>query len=125
MQSLVVIGGGAALGASARWGLGLWLNPLCQGFAFGTLIANYLGSLMIGMLLALCWQFPQIGTEWRLFLITGFLGSLTTFSSFSAEVVENLFQQKWAIGMGLISAHVLGCLIFTALGIFLVRWLLH
>lgn len=82
MQALLFISCGAILGASLRWTIGLLFNPLFSSFAFGTLIANLLGCLIIGVLLGIFWQFPQISSEWRLFLITGFLGSLTTFSSF-------------------------------------------
>ena len=90
--------------------------------SFGTLIANYLGCFIIGILLAIFWQFPTIPAEWRLFLVTGFLGSLTTFSSFSAEVVENFLQDKWLFGFGIVALHLLGCLLFTALGVVLWRF---
>ena len=116
-QSAGLIGIGAALGALLRWGLALWLNPLFAAFAFGTLVANYLGCFIIGILTALIWQFPQISYEWRLFLITGFLGSLTTFSSFTAEVVEKLFIGQWLNGLEIIFLHLFGCIGFTVLGI--------
>lgn len=116
-QSAGLIGIGAALGALLRWGLALWLNPLFAAFAFGTLVANYLGCFIIGILTALIWQFPQISYEWRLFLITGFLGSLTTFSSFTAEVVEKLFNGQWLNGLEIIFLHLFGCIGFTVLGI--------
>ncbi|EIJ69050.1 fluoride efflux transporter CrcB [Pasteurella bettyae] len=122
-QSLLLISSGAALGASLRWIIGLLLNPLFVDFAFGTLIANYLGCFIIGLLIATIWQYPQFSQEWRLFIITGFLGSLTTFSSFSSEVIENFFQHKWLIGLAVISSHLLGCLICTSIGILIVRWL--
>ncbi|MDY4281119.1 MAG: fluoride efflux transporter CrcB [[Pasteurella] mairii] len=121
-QSVGLIASGAAMGATLRWGLGLWLNPIFSTLAFGTLIANYLGCLIIGILTALFWQFPAISNEWRLFLVMGFLGSLTTFSSFSAEVVENFLQDKWLLGFGVVALHLLGCLLFTALGIALWRF---
>lgn len=122
-QSLILISSGAALGASLRWGMGLVLNPLFAAFSFGTLIANYLGCFIIGLVMAMIWQHPQFNGEWRLFMITGFLGSLTTFSSFSAEVMENFIQQKWLIGLGIMSAHLFGCLIFTGIGVLITRWL--
>ncbi|MCU9998423.1 fluoride efflux transporter CrcB [[Pasteurella] aerogenes] len=121
-QSVGLIAGGAAIGATLRWGLGLWLNPFFSVLSFGTLIANYLGCFIIGILLAIFWQFPTIPAEWRLFLVTGFLGSLTTFSSFSAEVVENFLQDKWLFGFGIVALHLLGCLLFTALGVVLWRF---
>ena len=116
-QSAGLIGIGAALGALLRWGLALWLNPLFAAFAFGTLVANSLGCFLIGIFTALIWQFPQISYEWRLFLITGFLGSLTTFSSFTAEVVEKLFNGQWLNGLEIIFLHLFGCIGFTVLGI--------
>ncbi|PJG83711.1 fluoride efflux transporter CrcB [Caviibacterium pharyngocola] len=120
-QSLALISLGAALGASARWALGLLLNPLFAFLSFGTLIANYLGCFLIGVLIAVFWQYPHIPSEWRIFWITGFLGSLTTFSSFSAEVVEALLNGKWLAGIGIISLHLFGCLLCTALGVLLWR----
>lgn len=121
-QSLLIISSGAALGACTRWGLSELLNPLFSFLAFGTLIANYLGCFLIGLLLAICWQFPQFSSEWRLFLITGFLGSLTTFSSFSAEVISNLFNEKWYSALSIITLHLTGSLIFTLLGVLLYRY---
>ncbi|HDR1329646.1 TPA: fluoride efflux transporter CrcB [Pasteurella multocida] len=121
-QQIIFISSGAALGALSRWGLGLLLNPLFSAFSLGTLVANYLGCLIIGVFLAFFWQYPQCSAEWRLFFVTGFLGSLTTFSTFSAEVIENLIQQKWLAGLMLASGHLLGCLLFTALGMFIWRY---
>ena len=95
LSTLLFISSGAALGACLRWGLSVVLNPLFAAFSFGTLIANYAGCFIIGALFALFWFFPQISEEWKLFLVTGFLGSLTTFSSFSIEVVNNLFNGKF------------------------------
>ena len=118
-QSLLLISSGAALGASARWGLGLWLNPWFGSLAFGTLVANTLGCFLIGILTALFWQFPAFSQNAKLFLITGFLGSLTTFSSFSAEVVENLLSGKIGAGLAVLGLHLFGCLACTLLGIFL------
>lgn len=124
LSSLLWISSGAVLGACLRWGLGLLLNPWFAAFSFGTLIANYLGSFIIGVLFAVFWSFPSLSSEWKLFLVTGFLGSLTTFSAFSIEVVENLLNGKFSIGIGLIAAHVIGSLLFTLLGLLLVRYAL-
>lgn len=122
-QSALLISSGAAVGALMRWGLGLWLNPLFVTLSFGTLVANWLGCFLIGIITALIWQFPQIPPEWRLFVVTGFLGSLTTFSAFSTEVVENFFSGQWANGVLLIALHLIGSLAFTLFGIGCVRGL--
>ena len=90
-QSIFLVSAGAAIGASLRWGLGLWLNSLFSSLAFGTLVANFIGCFLMGILLAAFWTFPQFSPEWRLFLVTGFLGALTTFSSFSGEVDSSAF----------------------------------
>lgn len=124
LSSLLWISGGAVLGACLRWSLGLLLNPWFTTFSFGTLIANYLGSFIIGALFALFWFIPQLSEAWKLFLVTGFLGSLTTFSSFSIEVVNNFLNGKLGIALGLIAAHVIGSLLFTLLGLLLVRYAL-
>jgi len=118
-QSLLFISSGAALGATARWSLGLWLNSWFSTLAFGTLIANYLGCFLIGILTALFWQFPSFSASAKLFLITGFLGSLTTFSSFSAEVIDNLMNGKITEGIAVMGLHLIGCLFFTFIGIYL------
>ncbi|MDA3979722.1 fluoride efflux transporter CrcB [Gallibacterium sp. AGMB14963] len=124
MLSLVYISIGAALGACSRWGLSLLLNPIFTGFTFGTLIANYLGCFLIGIASGALISYPMIGNEWRLFFITGFLGSLTTFSSFSGEVINIFLDQQWLTGVGVICLHLFGCLAFTLLGIGLWRLLM-
>ena len=121
-HAAVLIAGGAAIVATLGGVLVFGRNPFFSVLSFGTLIANYLGCFIIGILLAIFWQFPTIPAEWRLFLVTGFLGSLTTFSSFSAEVVENFLQDKWLFGFGIVALHLLGCLLFTALGVVLWRF---
>lgn len=82
----------------------------------GTLAANWIGAYVIGLAVAYFSDSPKLSDEWRLFIITGLLGSLTTFSTFSAEVVEMLQQGKWLFAGLEISAHVLGSIIFTLLG---------
>ena len=124
LSSLLWISGGAVLGACLRWSLGLLLNPWFTAFSFGTLITNYLGCFIIGVLFAIFGSFPSLSSEWKLFLVTGFLGSLTTFSAFSMEVVENLLNGKFSIGIGLIAAHVFGSLLFTVFGVWLMRYVL-
>ena len=122
-QSLILVSTGAAIGASLRWGLGLWLNSLFSTLAFGTLVANFIGCFLMGSLVAAFWLFPQFSPEWRLFLVTGFLGALTTFSSFSGEVIELFFKEEWVNGLFVLVSHLVGCLIFTVLGIYFFRFI--
>ena len=122
-QSLILVSTGAAIGASLRWGLGLWLNSLFSTLAFGTLVANFIGCFLMGILVAAFWLFPQFSPEWRLFLVTGFLGALTTFSSFSGEVIELFFKEEWVNGFFVLVRHLVGCLIFTVLGIYFFRFI--
>ena len=106
---------GACLGALARWGLGLWLSP--GGLIpWGTLAANLIGGYLIGVCVAVFQALPQLDPAWRLALVTGFLGALTTFSSFSAEVVGMLQQQRYLLALGTTSVHLLGSLLLTVLG---------
>ena len=122
-QSLILVSTGAAIGASLRWGLGLWLNSLFSTLAFGTLVANFIGCFLMWILVAAFWLFPQFSPEWRLFLVTGFLGALTTFSSFSGEVIELFFKEEWVNGLFVLVSHLVGCLIFTVLGIYFFRFI--
>ena len=120
-QSIFLVSAGAAIGASLRWGLGLWLNSLFSSLTFGTLVANFIGCFLMGILVAVFWMFPQFSPEWRLFLVTGFLGALTTFSSFSGEVIEFFFKEEWGNGLFVLVSLLVGCLIFTVLGIYFFR----
>jgi CrcB protein len=117
LYALLAIGLGAALGASLRWGLGLWLNPALPELPPGTLVANLIGGYLIGLAVAFFMQHPGLSPEWRLFIITGFLGGLTTFSTFSAETVTLLLRGQYAWGMAIILVHVAGSLLMTVLGI--------
>jgi CrcB protein len=107
---------GAGLGALLRWVFGLRLNPLFPPIPLGTLAANLLGGLLVGLLLAWLNRHPGLPPELRLFAITGFLGGLTTFSTFSAEVVTLLGRGEYLWGLTAAAAHLLGSLILTALG---------
>ena len=112
---------GASLGAIARWGLGLWLTP--GGLLpWGTLAANLIGGYLIGVAIAAFQAMPQLDPVWRLLLITGFLGGLTTFSSFSAEVVEFLMAGRYALALFTAGLHVLGSLAMTVLGLKSLAW---
>lgn len=121
--ALVAIGLGAALGAWLRWGLGLWLNPMLSELPLGTLAANLVGGYLIGIAIAFFMQHPGVAPEWRLFIITGFLGGLTTFSTFSAETVTLLLRGQHAWGAGIIAAHLGGSLLMTVLGMQTFKWL--
>ena len=116
MLPIVAICIGASVGALARWGLGLWLTP-GGVIPWGTLAANLIGGYLIGVCIATFQALPQLDPVWRLLLITGFLGGLTTFSSFSAEVVGFLMAERYALALGTATAHVAGSLVMTILGI--------
>ena len=116
MLPVLAISIGASVGALARWGLGLWLSP--SGLLpWGTLAANLIGGYLIGIAIALFQAMPQLDPLWRLLLITGFLGGLTTFSSFSAEVVNFLMAERYGLALLTAGLHVIGSLIMTVLGI--------
>lgn len=117
LQSLVAIGAGAALGAILRFFLGAWLNALFPQIPPGTLTANLVGGFLVGVAVAFFAGHPGIAPEWRLFAITGFLGGLTTFSAFSAEVTALLQQGRLLLAGGAIALHVVGSLAMTLLGI--------
>ena len=116
MLPVIAICIGASVGALARWGLGLWLNPVAL-LPMGTLAANLLGGSLVGICVAVFSALPQLDPVWRLALVTGFLGALTTFSSFSAEVVAMLMQQRYALALGTAALHLLGSLLLTVAGI--------
>lgn len=107
---------GAGCGALLRWGLGLQLNALYPRLPLGTLAANLLGGLLVGFAVAWFAKHPSIAPELRLLLVTGFLGGLTTFSTFSAEVITLLSRGDTAGGLLAAGAHLLGSLLLTALG---------
>jgi CrcB protein len=123
IYSFLAIGVGAALGAWLRWGLGLLLKPAMPELPLGTLTANLVGGYLIGLAVAFFMQQPGVSPEWRLFIITGFLGGLTTFSTFSAETVTLLLRGQYVWGMGIIAAHLGGSLVMTVLGIQTFKWL--
>jgi len=120
----VAVAAGAALGALLRWQLGERLNALLPTLPLGTLAANLLGGYLVGVALAVIAALPTLSPEWRLFVITGFLGGLTTFSTFSAEIVQQLQQGRLGWALAGIAAHLGGSLVATAAGIGTV-WLLR
>lgn len=115
MLSVVAICIGASLGALMRWGLGLWLSPGAL-IPWGTLVANLLGGYLVGLCIAVFQALPQLDPVWRLALVTGFIGALTTFSSFSAEVVGMLGQQRYLLAFGTAALHLFGSLLLTVAG---------
>ncbi|HEX5338288.1 MAG TPA: fluoride efflux transporter CrcB [Gallionella sp.] len=123
IYAFLAIGIGAACGAWLRWGLGLWLNPALPELPLGTLAANLVGGYLIGLAVAFFMQHPGLSPEWRLLIITGFLGGLTTFSTFSAETVTLLLRGQYAWSAGIVAAHLGGSLLMTVLGIQTFKWL--
>ena len=113
MLSIISICAGASLGALARWQLGLWLNPSATTdgfFPWGTLAANLVFQ-----------DLPELDPEWRLFCVTGFLGALTTFSTFSAEVVGMLQQGRLILALSTAVVHLFGSLVLTYFGLYTVK----
>ena len=115
--TLLAIFTGAGLGALLRYFLGLKLNSLYPFIPLGTLGANLLGGYLIGVAIAFFASHSALSPEWRLFIITGFLGGLTTFSTFSAEMLALLQEGRLALGFGAILLHVIGSIVMAFLGI--------
>jgi CrcB protein len=125
ISALLAVGGGAAVGAWLRWWLGMVLNPVFPTLPLGTLAANLIGGGLIGMALALLSHFEALAPEARLLITTGFLGGLTTFSTFSAEAATLLARQQLGWAAALIVAHVAGSILMTFAGIALMRAVLR
>lgn len=117
MNGALAVSLGAALGACLRWQLGVWLNPLLQGLPLGTLAANLLGGYLVGVAVAVFHLHAGLAPALKLFAITGFLGGLTTFSTFSAEVVERMLAGQLGLALMLASVHLFGSLLATYLGL--------
>jgi fluoride exporter len=122
-SGIVAVGGGAAVGAWIRWGLGIALNPLFPTLPMGTLAANLAGGLLMGVAMELLGRHAVLPSEIRLLVTTGLLGGLTTFSTFSAEVVTLLVRREYLWGSIAIALHVVGSLVMTVAGLLLVRGL--
>jgi fluoride exporter len=115
-MSWLAVGLGAAIGAWLRWGLGIMLNALHPQLPLGTVLANLAGGYMIGIAVAFFSAFPNLSPEWRLFVVTGFLGGLTTFSTFSAESMVLLQRGDYAWALGHTTLHLVGSVILCIAG---------
>lgn len=116
VYSFLAVGVGAAVGAWLRWGLGIYLNAAYPALPMGTLASNLIGGYLVGLAVAFFSQHPGLSPDLRLFLITGFLGGLTTFSTFSAEAVNLLSRAEYGWALAHVSAHLAGSLFLTFLG---------
>ncbi len=117
----MAVGGGAAVGAWLRWGLGAAFNPVFPTLPLGTLAANLIGGLLMGVAMEILTRHAVLPQEARLLVTTGFLGGLTTFSTFSAEIVTLLLRREYLWGSLAIAGHVVGSLVLTIAGILIVR----
>ncbi|WP_066567111.1 fluoride efflux transporter CrcB [Snodgrassella sp. CFCC 13594] len=120
--SIAAIALGGAIGSVLRWLLGNALNSFNPNLPYGTLTANWVGAYIIGVAMAFFANLPSLSPEWRLFIITGFLGGLTTFSTFSAESVTLLQSQRFGWAALHIALHLGGSLLLTTLGILTLHW---
>ena len=121
LVNFLAVGSGAAVGAWSRWGLSMWLNTGPDRFPVGTWVANLTGSYIIGLTLAYTLFHPEWPPHIRLFLVTGLLGALTTFSTFSAETFTFFQEGRWGLAISYAAVSLLGSLSMTALG----WWTLH
>ena len=125
LKSILAISIGASLGALLRWWLGLALNSLFPTIPPGTLVANVVGGYLVGLAIAFFATYSALAPEWRLLVITGFCGGLTTFSTFSAEIVTLLQQGRAAWAFVAAGAHLAGSVLATFAGIATLVWLRH
>lgn len=116
MLQVIAISLGASVGALSRWQLSLWLNQGHATLPWGTLAANWIGAWLVGVAVLFFQSQTQLDPAWRLALVTGFLGALTTFSTFSAEVVSMLQHARYLLAFGTTALHILGSLALTLLG---------
>ena len=117
----LVVGSGAAAGAWLRWWLGILLNPYVPALPLGTLAANLLGGLLMGLAMAVMSHYEAIAPEVRLLVTTGFLGGLTTFSTFSGETAALILRAEFVWTAAIVAAHLLGSVLMTLAGIALMR----
>ena len=125
IYAVMAVGIGAALGAWMRWWFGEALNPVFPTLPLGTLAANLVGGYLVGMAVEYFFHNATLPPEARLFIITGFLGGLTTFSTFSAETVTLLLREQYGWAFTIIFSHLAGSLAMTVLGILTVKWFMQ
>ena len=125
VSAFFAVGVGAAVGAWMRWGLGFLLNPVLPALPLGTLAANLIGGYLMGMAMGVFSQYAGLSAELRLLITTGFLGGLTTFSTFSAEAVALISRQQLGWASVHMLSHLLGSLAMTMLGILTVNAMRH
>ena len=117
MTTVLAICIGACVGALTRWQLSIWFNTQEAVLPWGTLAANLIGGYLVGCCVAFFQAQPDLDPAWRLLLVTGFLGALTTFSSFSAEVVAMLSQGRLGVALATSILHLIGSLLMTLVGL--------
>ncbi|HJT96708.1 MAG TPA: fluoride efflux transporter CrcB [Rhodanobacteraceae bacterium] len=125
LTSFFAVGFGAFAGAVVRWLLAIALNPLIPSLPLGTLAANLIGGLVMGLALGIFEHYETLSLAWRLAIVTGFLGGLTTFSTFSGETVLLFVRHQYGWASAIVVSHVLGSLLLTLAGIGLMRLLLR
>lgn len=125
ITNLLAIGAGATLGAWSRWGLGLAFNAILPNFPLGTLVANLIGGLLMGMTMGLIGIGSLDSASLRLFVTTGFLGGLTTFSAFTGESLSLMHKQEYVLAMLHTCSHVFGALLMAAAGVAFIQYLKH
>lgn len=121
-RSIAAVSVGSSFGALLRWWLGARLNAHFPPIPLGTLAANLIGGYVVGVAVAFFATYTAVAPEWRLLVITGFCGGLTTFSTFSAELVSLLQQGRGTWALAAAAAHLGGSLLMTLAGIGTVVW---
>lgn len=124
IYGLIAVGVGGALGCWLRWFFSIKLTPIFPQIPLGTLTANLVAGFIIGITIAVFGRYTTLPPEARLFIVTGFLGGLSTFSTFSADVVNLLAREEYFWGGAAIAAHVIGSLVLTLLGMYLAKLLM-
>jgi fluoride exporter len=125
LVSPLAVAGGASAGALLRWTLGLALNEMFPAIPLGTLVANIIGGFLMGLVIGMLDQFQTLPIEWRLAITTGFLGGLTTFSTFSGETLNHLLRHQWGWAGAMVFVHVAGSILAALLGVVAIRVMLR